>query len=75
MRRTAQQVIVRRKGVRELQRIVVRVFNELRELGEPEVTAREVALTVFTLQQADTVATARGRNRRVNRPSAASIID
>jgi hypothetical protein len=51
MRCRARQVILRRRGVRELQRIVVRVFNELRELGEAEVTARGAALRVFTLHK------------------------
>ena len=51
MRRTGQQVIPRSRGIRKLQRIVVRVFYELRELGEAEVTARGAALRVFTLHE------------------------
>jgi hypothetical protein len=51
MRRTARQDILRRRGVLELQQIVVRVFIELRELGEAEVTARGAALRVFTLHE------------------------
>jgi hypothetical protein len=47
--KAAQRGIVLRKSFLDLQRIVIRAFNELKELGESEYMARRAALRVFTL--------------------------